>query len=1022
MDAVFLKVLNMSISASWLVLVVMVLRFLLKKSPRWVHVALWALVAVRLICPVSIESVLSLIPSSETLPQEIIYSQKPAIDSGVEVIDRVVNTSMSESLTPQPGASVNPIQVHLFVQENIWCLGMVLMAAWAWVSYLRLRKKVYASLNLGNGVYLCDYIDTPFILGILDPKIYLPSDMDSAAAAHVLAHERAHLARRDHWWKPFGYLLLTVHWFNPVLWLGYILLCRDIELACDEKVIRDMELPQKKAYSEALLNCSVNRRHIAACPLAFGEVGVKERVKTVLHYKKPAFWIALIAVVALIVTAICFLTDPVKEEEISYRVEQVVYRNPLLSYYMTEENAPMFQIAGDSTLRIKENDEDWVELGEFSEIQLSDLNFDTLFFSMEIGVPRDDNQEAWILAVPPAEERNSSEFYLLWKQSGGIYLGEGIAFTNVYPIHENILDATLSVNWLYKLVEADSPQAGEQLSPYEWTGTVKVADIRKAWAYPYGQATYSVTIEGSGLEALIGLLNDVPENEIVLKKPSGIEDPLWNYDGTSVHLPCTDGTSIYLRYVDDTVIIKIMTNPEQVDTEGYWVVENEALKNWLQNLAHGGTYMLSDANRDEIRQLVKQENVQFFSPREYDGYLFVGCAYDNGRGLGVACFEKVAYGYKLVRLIRDGDVKQCASGSELYYCDHNNRRIFLVMNDSVSGIEFAGAYEARYAIDTHPGLLVEYYPPFLVSMYRFVYGDGNATTMYMDWDNETHAQVPGYDVANLDDPDDAYRVCSNLKLSQVDFIWATEILEVDDRYSQAYTYELTDAQIEEVMNLLCNLPENAYEQTEVPQTNVRCVDLFLTNDAGLLMGYPVLRLKIDQGAVYYQLLLDAENTSQGWKINDPRLVKYLESFYDADISAWHLFAPIVKTDGEVIWSDDGVEVTIPKVSCFHYEVFEEGIRFKPEGQEGWVLLQYRTEPYTPEELGLRRFNGVLGGREVVSGCYGDLPEWDFLEITVTSGDAAINILMLNEDSAAWVAEYDPEIIAIIQELNILDKD
>lgn len=411
--------------------------------------------------------------------------------------------------------------------------------------------------------------------------------------------------------------------------------------------------------------------------------------------------------------------------------------------------------------------------------------------------------------------------------------------------------------------------------------------------------------------------------------------------------------------------------------------------------------------------------MQFFSPREYDGYLFVGCAYDNGRGLGVACFEEQESGYKLRKLIRDEEVKPCASGSDLYYCDYHNLRIFLVMNDSVSGIEFAGGYEASYAIDTYPGLLVEYYPAYLVSSYRFIYGEGNAATMYMDWNNETHAQPPEYDVANLDDPDDAYRVCSNLKLSQVDFIWATESQEVDGRHSQAYTYELTEAQIEKVMDLLCSVPEDAYVQAEVPQADVRFVDLFLRNDAGLLMGYPMLRLKIDQGAVYYQLLLDAQNTSQGWKINAPELLEYLESFYDADISTWHRFAPVVKTEGEVIWSVDGMEITVPEVSCFEYDVSEAGIRFRPEGHEGWVLLQYRTEPYTPEELGLRRFNGMNGGREVVRGCYGDADEWDFIDITITSGDVAFNVLLLNEEAAPWVAEYDEEIWCIINQMEVL---
>lgn len=329
MDTLFLKVLNMSISASWLVLIVLALRLLLKKSPKWIHMALWALVAVRLICPVSIESVLSLIPEKtmEQMVQSIsgsYYGDAMIYSQGSENYEAAVSAGIAPNVgdngyhyvITRADDVTKPVQTVAVLYGRIWLGGILIMLLHALISYFRLKRKVSASIDVGNGVYICDYIDTPFILGILRPKIYLPSSMEPDSASHVLAHERAHIARKDHWWKPFGYLLLSVYWFNPLLWLAYILLCRDIELACDERVIRDMEVPQKKAYSEALLSCSVNRRMIAACPLAFGEVGVKERVKTVLNYKKPAFWIVIPAVLALIVTAVCFLTDPVKEDRV----------------------------------------------------------------------------------------------------------------------------------------------------------------------------------------------------------------------------------------------------------------------------------------------------------------------------------------------------------------------------------------------------------------------------------------------------------------------------------------------------------------------------------------------------------------------------------------------------------------------------------------------------------------------------------------------------------------------------------
>lgn len=329
MDLLFTKVLNMSISASWLVLMVLILRLLLKKSPKWISVALWALVAVRLICPYSMESALSLIPERTTdrMVESIsgsYYGDASIYSMGSEEYDAAVQAGVKpevgdngyQYVITRMDDPTKPVQTVAVLYGQIWLLGIAGMVLHAWISYFRLKRKISAALELGEGVYLCDYIDTPFILGIIKPKIYLPSTMEQDSVSYVLAHERAHIARHDHWWKPLGYLLLSIHWFNPLLWLAYVMLCRDIELACDEKVIRDMELHQKKAYSEALLSCSVSRCHIAACPLAFGEVGVKERVKTVLYYKKPAFWIVMAAILALVASAICFLTDPVKEDRV----------------------------------------------------------------------------------------------------------------------------------------------------------------------------------------------------------------------------------------------------------------------------------------------------------------------------------------------------------------------------------------------------------------------------------------------------------------------------------------------------------------------------------------------------------------------------------------------------------------------------------------------------------------------------------------------------------------------------------
>ncbi len=329
MESLFLQILNMSITATWIVLAVCLLRFVLKKAPKWVNVALWGLVAFRLVCPFSFESVLSLLPSAQTVPTDITMTAEPVIHSGIPALNSTINPILSDSFAPNPGDSANPLQVVTFIASLVWIVGMVGMLLYAAISYIRLRKKTSESIVLEGNVFVCDRIDTPFILGLFRPRIYLPSSMEESDVSHVLAHENAHLARRDHWWKPLGFLLLTVHWFNPVLWLAYVLLCRDIELACDEKVIRNMDVQNKKDYSSALINCSVSRKSIAACPLAFGEVGVRNRIKTVLHYKKPTLWILIAAVILSCIAAVCLLTNPVSKEigGYEYRVSRYYYDN-----------------------------------------------------------------------------------------------------------------------------------------------------------------------------------------------------------------------------------------------------------------------------------------------------------------------------------------------------------------------------------------------------------------------------------------------------------------------------------------------------------------------------------------------------------------------------------------------------------------------------------------------------------------------------------------------------------------------
>ena len=334
MNELFLKIINMSISASWLVLAVLILRFVLKKAPKWINVLLWGIVAIRLICPFSFESTLSIIPSAETIPLNICMDTTPTINSGISAINNAVNPIISQSNTPMAGASVNPLQITIGIYEYIWIFGMIALALYTAISYWRLRRKVDTAVRYKDNIFQSENVSFPFVLGIIKPRIYLPFKMNGQYLEHVVAHEQAHICRKDHWWKPLGFLLLMIHWFNPLMWLAYVLLCRDIELACDEKVIKELGNEQRGDYTQALVACSVNRRMIAACPLAFGEVSVKERVKSVMNYKKPAFWVIIISVIVCVGVAVCFLTNPKQD---SYTLRIVVPAGSQEKFVYTDE-------------------------------------------------------------------------------------------------------------------------------------------------------------------------------------------------------------------------------------------------------------------------------------------------------------------------------------------------------------------------------------------------------------------------------------------------------------------------------------------------------------------------------------------------------------------------------------------------------------------------------------------------------------------------------------------------------------
>ena len=319
MSELFLKIINMSISASWLILAVLILRLVLKKAPKWVNVLLWGIVAVRLICPFSFESALSLIPSAETFPEKIISGPSFDVQTGITPIDNRINDYLGDRYFEGVTVPTNNGNNVMTILTIVWIIGILLLATYTVISYWRLHREIDTAVRYKDNIFQSENVSSPFVLGIINPRIYLPFSMNEQDMEHVVAHEQAHIRRKDHWWKPLGFLLLTVHWFNPLMWLAYVLLCRDIELACDEKVIKELGNEQRADYTQALVACSVNRRMIAACPLAFGEVGVKDRVKSVMNYKKPAFWIIILAVIACVIVAVCFLTNP-KQDRYTLRI------------------------------------------------------------------------------------------------------------------------------------------------------------------------------------------------------------------------------------------------------------------------------------------------------------------------------------------------------------------------------------------------------------------------------------------------------------------------------------------------------------------------------------------------------------------------------------------------------------------------------------------------------------------------------------------------------------------------------
>ncbi len=367
METLFINILNMSLTAGWLVLAVVLIRGVFKRLPKVFRCVLWAFVGIRLICPWFIESDASFIPSARVVPTDIVQAENPNIITGVEFLNTTINLIIDEQFghneivssayKEEALDSDMSLEQIINVLTKIWLAGVGVMLLYYIVSYVVIKRKVRVSVRYKDNVYICDNISSAFILGIIRPKIYVPSDLLDEDLECIIAHEKAHLTRHDNLWKPLGFLLLTVYWFNPLIWLAYVLFCRDIELACDERVIRNMDISEVKQYSSTLLSCSVSRKMIVATPLAFGEVAVRSRIKSILYYRKPAFWIIVLALITSIIVMIGFMTNPVTYDKTINEELDVLVSEKILEHYVTEYTGNNFSCENHKIIGVENKDD-----------------------------------------------------------------------------------------------------------------------------------------------------------------------------------------------------------------------------------------------------------------------------------------------------------------------------------------------------------------------------------------------------------------------------------------------------------------------------------------------------------------------------------------------------------------------------------------------------------------------------------------------------------------------------------------
>ena len=1013
MEAVFLKLVNMSITASWLVLAIIAVRFIFKKTPKWIHCLLWGLVAFRLICPISFESSMSLIPNAEPISHEAKYIDVTMHPARGEILDSEGNVIAERDLPAASGEILDldgniilenkdgvtsyrektQTQIWMPYLSIIWIVGLCGMLIYTIVSYYLLKRKVATSIPVKKGIKQSEFVDSPFVLGIVRPVIYLPFDMEEGDLAHVIAHEKAHIRRKDHWWKPLGFLLLSIYWFNPLLWVAYILLCRDIETACDEKVIQDMDRDDRRSYSTALLNCSVHRRRIAACPLAFGETGVKSRIKSIMDYRKPAFWVVWTSVLLGIVIAVCFLTNPKNNEE-------------SLGMHVQDITPEGLTVVYDSDHILQEEQSDlnyWLE--RYDEQSGS---WDTV---KKIGIFLVVEPENYDRTIEVTEGENPNSHILDWRVNYG-YLTDGRYRVGIhFPKPDSEEVETLYAEFKLEGVT----------SVYTWKNLYSDSDV-----YTHRENNY-LTLPGTkDVKIQFDAQNS---NDIIVKKGDyGSEEVLisggtiWNAfltdisgDGVAEICATLSTNGEYEIQVYD-YISKQRYTLNGGETHQYRLVERQdrlfLLKTDFLTTQCAQPVILD--NRLELAEIEKAylpltetivcvditmnlKQVCLSSPEEIDTILTL---LDNARSQLQSAPETVL---------------QAAQEDEF----HINTITF---NYSLgkSSIQFSEDFSLMWEVGKEEGYVIANPEPLHAYVEAVTNGVKNRETS-------------GESFATVDTP---WVWCNGINLNTIEFAQAHIYTSVGPRSASASMGAITERSLQELCAILNQLPEAAFQQgptleqktyhdifpglqalgstVEItdPVNGLIGVIRYRGKDVLLVLSDELDKMTRDSGAKL--------NPTKSWRIEDANLMEYMKDMYENPQVITYFVGAEYSWQDPVVCSNEAMTMELRLIEGWEYEMVSgdthSGIRFRPaEVTEGWLYFSFWPEGYHPQEENRYYTDGVWFGYPVEysypahigNGVNFDTRNqiWSYKRAETGKGDCAF----INEGADDWFLTYYDEI-------------